>query len=134
MPRNRRDTGSPHEWMRYAEADLALARAPLPEGAFYEQLCFHAQQAVEKSLKALLVRSNIDFPFTHDLQLLVDLLPAGIPTTPALVVAARLTPFSVGGRYPGEEEPVSEEEYREVLGCAEEIVTWAGRQIRRIET
>lgn len=71
-----------HYWMRRAQADLAFARIPLPEGGLYEQLCFHAQQAVEKSLKALLVQARVDFPNTHNLQRLIDLLPPEIPADP----------------------------------------------------
>jgi HEPN domain-containing protein len=36
--------------------------------------CFHAQQAAGKALKALLVARGIDFPDTHALEVLVDLL------------------------------------------------------------
>jgi HEPN domain-containing protein len=53
MPQDRPVPGSAEDWLTRAEGDLALARAPLPEGAFHEDLCFHAQQAAEKSLKAV---------------------------------------------------------------------------------
>ena len=43
--------GSSGDWLRYAKADLALARVPLPQGGLYELLCFHAPQAAEKSVK-----------------------------------------------------------------------------------
>jgi HEPN domain-containing protein len=43
-------------------ADLALAQVPLPENSKYEMLLFHAQQAVEKSLKALLIIHGVDVP------------------------------------------------------------------------
>lgn len=43
---------SAHRWLARAKGDLALASAPLPPGAFYEDLCFHAQQAAEKAIKA----------------------------------------------------------------------------------
>jgi HEPN domain-containing protein len=39
--------------LAHARSDLTFARLPLPEGAFYEGLCFHAQQAAEKALKAV---------------------------------------------------------------------------------
>jgi HEPN domain-containing protein len=52
MPQDRRMPGSAEDWLARAEGDLALARAPLPQGAFYEDLCFHAQQAAEKAIKA----------------------------------------------------------------------------------
>jgi hypothetical protein len=50
MPQDRPVPGSVEDWLARAEGDLALARAPLPEGAFYEDLCFHTQQAAEKAL------------------------------------------------------------------------------------
>jgi HEPN domain len=40
-----RRPGPSLDWLRYARADLALARVPLPQGGLYELLCFHAQQA-----------------------------------------------------------------------------------------
>lgn len=40
MPQDRPVPGSVEDWLARAEGDLALARAPLPEGAFYEDLCF----------------------------------------------------------------------------------------------
>jgi len=46
----------PRRWLENARADLALARSPLPLGGLYEHLCFHAQQAAEKSLKAVQTR------------------------------------------------------------------------------
>lgn len=62
MPPDRSDPGSPSDWLRYAEADLAFARIPLPEGGLYELLCFHAQQAAEKSVKAVLVKFGVPVP------------------------------------------------------------------------
>ena len=43
--------GSASDWLARAKSDLAIAKAPLPEGALYEDLCFHAQQATERPLK-----------------------------------------------------------------------------------
>ncbi|HVT02768.1 MAG TPA: HEPN domain-containing protein [Thermoanaerobaculia bacterium] len=53
MPRDRATPGSAEDWLARARSDLAIARSPLPEGAFLEDLCFHAQQAAEKALKAV---------------------------------------------------------------------------------
>ena len=46
MSPKRRIPGSPADWLARARSDLALAKAPLPEGALYEDLCFHAQQVI----------------------------------------------------------------------------------------
>ncbi len=53
MPHERPAPGSAKDWLARAKGDLAIAEAPLPDGAFYEDLYFHAQQAAEKALKAL---------------------------------------------------------------------------------
>ena len=51
MPPDKHVPGSANEWLTRAKGDLALARVPLPEKAFYEDLCYHAQQAAEKSFE-----------------------------------------------------------------------------------
>jgi HEPN domain-containing protein len=130
MPHDSARADSPERWIDYARADLAFAGAPLPPGGFYEQLCFHAQQAVEKSIKAVLLHLRIDFPFTHDIHALVDLLPKEIPRTLELVEAVELSPYAVLARYPGETEPVVEDEWREALKVAEAVVAWAGSLLR----
>jgi len=127
MSPNAKHTGTPRQWLHIAEADLALASVPLPPRGLYEQLCFHAQQAVEKSLKAILVGRSIDFPQTHSIQRLIDLLPSDIARPSNLFLSARLTEYAVTARYPGDDEPVDEEEYREALRIATAILAWAKR-------
>ena len=70
-------------WLSDAHADLASARslaAHRDEGTAPFASAFHAEQAVEKGLKALLVWHAVDFPPRHDLGLLAGLLPAGATT------------------------------------------------------
>lgn len=56
MPPEREGPGDPREWLRRARSKLVRAQADrnLP-GVLYEDLCFDAQQAAEKSLRAVLV-------------------------------------------------------------------------------
>ena len=54
------------EWINRARSSLALAQNRIPS-AYLEDLCFQAQQAAEKALKAVLVSKNIEFPYVHDL-------------------------------------------------------------------
>ena len=122
MPHNASGAGSPDEWMKYARADLVFARLPLPTGGLYEQLCFHAQQAAEKALKALLVQLGIAVPKTHNLQGLVDLLPSKLANDPVFRDAPRLSIYAVTFRYPGEEEPITEDEYHDALKLAERVI------------
>ena len=61
-------------WLQRAEHDFATAETMLAQpDAPTDVVCFHCQQCVEKSLKAWLVKTNCDFPKTHDLQRLLSL-------------------------------------------------------------
>lgn len=48
----------PREWMNRARSNLALAKNRVAE-AYLEDLCFEAQQAVEKAIKAMMINRNI---------------------------------------------------------------------------
>ena len=97
-----------------------------------EQLCFHAQQAAEKALKAILVAYDVIVPRTHNLRTLFDLLPADLAVPPDVQMAAGLSDYAVASRYPGVSEPVEAEEYREAVDMAEAVVYWAEQVIRQI--
>lgn len=88
-------------WLLKAEQDLAVAVLVLqsPIGVNWAS-CFHAQQAAEKALKALLVWQGIDFPRTHDLGRLRALLPAAISSLLDADALDDLAPWAVAGRYP----------------------------------
>jgi len=125
MPRSSDGADEAAKWLEDARADLAIARIPLPRGAKYEQLCFHAQQAVEKAMKAVLLKCGVDFPFTHNLQALIDLLPEGLTHPLNLSDAVDLNPYAVTTRYPPGAEPVTVREYRQALRTAESVLAWA---------
>ncbi len=130
MPPDSDSLNDPQKWLKYALADLKLAQIQLPEGTMYEQLCFLLQQSVEKSLKGLLVHHDVDFPRIHNIQGLIDLLPAGIPRSELLLNASRLSHYAVIVRYPGEDEPIEEDEYLQALEIAREVVSWVSKEIR----
>jgi HEPN domain-containing protein len=131
MPQDRPLPGSAEDWLARAEGDLALARVPLPEGAFYEDLCFHAQQAAEKSLKAVYQHFGKRFRYTHDLdELIIGLRSEGMIIPIEVTDAALLTSYAWEARYPGLSEPVTEEEFRRALRQAELVVRWATEVIR----
>jgi HEPN domain-containing protein len=123
-------SGSPGDWLRHARSDLQLARlSPLP-GVLLEGLCFHAQQAAEKALKAVLVARSTPFPRTHSIGRLVELLPQGVSVPREVEDAANLTDYAVTTRYPGVSEPVDEEEYQGAVRLAQAVVAWAERMVR----
>ena len=94
------------EWVAKAENDLTNAAHTLKlgEACPTDTVCYHAQQCVEKYLKAVLVLEGIDFPKTHDLEKLMTLLPADLRPEISSEEQARLTEYATGARYPGWDE------------------------------
>lgn len=65
-------------WLRYAQEDLLTAQVVDQNPSLARrEVCWLAQQAADKALKAALVFSGVDFPRTHDLDLLCERLPEG---------------------------------------------------------
>ncbi len=97
--------GTVKEWAAKAEADYATAKRELKaaENANFDAVCFHAQQCVEKLMKALLISRNIVPPRTHDLAALDRLLMPVCPKWSWPVQELRfLTRAAVDFRHPGE--------------------------------
>lgn len=124
MPHEKDSPGSPRDWLSHARSDLALARISPPEDVMLEGLCFHAQQAAEKALKALLVSYNRDYPRTHNIGTLLDFLPETLTIPTEVEQAAGLTDYAVMTRYPGDVEPVSMEEYEQAVHIASTVLEW----------
>ncbi len=109
--------------MTKADEDLAVAQELMErQRVSYNPVGFHAQQAAEKYLKALLTRHGIEFPRTHNIEallLLADAVERGIHD--ALGQAHTLTPYGVDVRYPGEIPPLSREGAIEALQIASRL-------------
>jgi len=130
MPPNKDCPGSPQDWLLHARSDLALAQIAPPDDVMLEGLCFHAQQAVEKALKALLISYHRDLPRTHNIGALLDLLPETITIPDEVEEAAGLTDYAVMTRYPGDVEPVNMEEYEQAVHLAQVVLEWAKRHLQ----
>jgi HEPN domain-containing protein len=119
----------PREWLQRARSNLALAKTHPPE-AYLEDLCFEAEQAAEKAIKALLIKRGVAFPYVHDLaRLLTVLEEAGESIPEAIRGAEGLTRYAIATRYPGLAEPVTEAQYEEAVSTAETVVRWAGNRV-----
>jgi len=125
------EPGSPADWLRHARSDLSLARRTGDPDTLLETLCFHAQQAVEKCFKAILVSRDIAPLATHNLKTLLERFPPGLGVPADVADAAALTDYAVTMRYPGAYEEVGEKEYRDALRTAEHVVSWAGKVLDR---
>ena len=89
---------------------------------------FHAQQAVEKCLKAVLAKHCVELRKTHDLQLLLDLLAQNNLLSPPLREGIdALGPFAAELRYDFmETEPLEREQARAVVAAVRD---WAEQQV-----
>lgn len=125
MPPERFPPDDPRQWLSRARSNLARAKAKIPD-VYLEDLCFDAQQAAEKAIKAVLLKKKIAFPYVHDLARLLTLLEESGEEIPEVVrQAENLTRYAVVTRYPGLTEPVTEEHYQEAVANAEAVVRWA---------
>src|SRR5258707_6606946 len=129
MARKRYPPTDPREWLIRARSNLALAKSD-PVGAVLEDLCFEAQQAAEKAVKAVFVHRGVGFPHIHDLKKLLKRLERSGVKIPKYVRSAdELSPFAVLTRYPGLVRPVTRRGYRRAVRIASTVVGWAERQI-----
>ena len=109
-------------WLAYARSDLDAAHALLRDPEHYpRQVCFLAQQAAEKALKAVLVLLEVEFPFTHDLDRLRDLIPEGWRVKSGHPDLADLAIWAVEARYPGDMPQVVEADAHDALQTAEAL-------------
>ena len=111
------------QWLGKAKEDLRMAEAGMSlSPAALDSACFHAQQAAEKYLKALLTWHQVEFPKTHDIEELLELVEVPCPgTTLALVDADRLTLYGVDIRYPAKTPEPDLREARVALELASKV-------------
>jgi HEPN domain-containing protein len=118
--------GSPTEalrWLAKAKDDLAVANIVFdaPAGVNWAA-CFHAQQATEKALKAVLVAYGIDFPRSYALERLVVLMPPGPASAFDFEAVAELTPWAVAGRYPEDIPSPDQPTTRRLIDTAQTVL------------
>ncbi len=111
------------EWVGKAEEDLTSAEhnLELREKCPLTTICYHAQQCVEKYLKALLVLRGIDFPKTHNIPEIVALLPAADRPCLPEEEQERLTDYATVTRYPGDYAPLTRAAAEEAASIARRV-------------
>lgn len=104
-------------WVRKAEVDFSAVRILMATGKDCpaEAVCFHAQQCVEKYLKAILCFLGRDFPFNHDIGELSALLPPSVSIPITIQEQDQLTAYAVDSRYPDPEKEIG---FTEAAGAA----------------
>ena len=84
-------------------------------------VCYHAQQCIEKYLKALLTWRGIPFPRTHDITELIARLPRRDRLALTVQESEMLSRYATVTRYPGDYEPVSLTEARAAVRIARRL-------------
>jgi HEPN domain-containing protein len=117
------------EWLRRARSSLELAKVSGNELVYYEDLCFQAQQAVEKGLKGLLIFYGIEPEKTHNLYILLQELEKQMEINDEIKQALRLNNFAIQTRYPGDYVEIEKEEYEQSVLIAEKCLKWIDEKI-----
>ena len=120
------------ELLEKARHDLVAAGALVKvEDEILDTACFHVQQAVEKSLKSLLALDDVVYPFTHDLESLLDLAESRWPVVGAFAQAViPMTRYAVIGRYSDILHP-DREEVGAAIEVARQVYDLAREEIAR---
>ncbi len=94
---------NPQDWVIKAERDLGLARDAFGlDKDYWDLICYHCQQATEKFFKANLIYHQINFPRTHDLELLLNLIAQKEILPPDFIQnALAINDYGIQVRYPG---------------------------------
>ncbi len=112
------------KWLKKADHDLFTADKIINfKDSPTDIICFHTQQVVEKALKAILVYKEIDYPRTHNLvrllEIIIDLLP---DLDKYREDFAEMTNYGIEIRYPDEDFEPSKEEAEKSLEIAKQVL------------
>lgn len=118
-------------WIRQARTDLVLADMVLASGQVDpDPACYHAQQAAEKALKAVLVFLQVQYPFTHELDAIREHLPLGWAVRAEFRNLKKLSDWSFKARYPGGWAPPTRADATEATRLARAIYESALRDLQ----
>ena len=113
-------------WMEKAKKDLKSAENSFKLDDF-NWTTFQLQQAIEKALKAVLIKKEKRLVKNHDLVYLGNML--GLPKS-YLDYCKEISPFYTINRYPDISEiNLAKEDISQYLSWAEEILKWCEKQI-----
>lgn len=119
------------QWIIKAESDITIAGKDLKtDTPVTDAICFHAQQAAEKYLKAYLVFKDIEPEKTHKIERLVLTCMTLDATFSALKNADILTEYAVEFRYPDEFYIPDIEEAKEAYNLALKVKAFVLERIK----
>ena len=90
------------EWLNRAKDDLTVIEEIIDNEHLTNMVAFHAQQAVEKTLKAIIEEFEIGFIKTHQLEFLLDKAKPHLTFEIDLTAIKRLDEVYIATRYPSD--------------------------------
>ncbi|GHV18463.1 DNA-binding protein [Planctomycetales bacterium] len=117
------------QWLARAQSNLELAKVEHGATVFNEDLCFQAQQAAEKGLKALLLFYGEEPDKTHNLVTLVQKIATRVAMPTAIKEVVILNNYAVQTRYPGDYTPVTTAEYENAVRVAGDCLQWVKEKL-----
>ena len=114
------------QWLAKAKNDLLNADNNLKSEIIpFDTVCFHCQQAAEKLLKAYLVGNGKQYPFTHDLFMILEkVLPLNTDAEALRDSLSILIPYAVEVRYPDDWYMPSDEDAKEAREAVRKVLNW----------
>lgn len=122
-------------WLKIADEDMAAAQL-LVQNGIHRMVCLHSQQAVEKTLKALLTECDVEFKRTHNIVDLLALLNAQGLTVDVNHEEAGFLNAVYRSRYPTEAgllphgEPMADDA-RKALALAQKVMAQGKRLLKQ---
>lgn len=92
---------STEEWLRSAKEDLIVIKSVIKNELTTSAASFHAQQCVEKSLKAILEENGAKIPKIHDLEKLFSMIKSYVAISFNEKTVDKLNTLYIESRYPG---------------------------------
>lgn len=90
------------EWLKLANDDLSLIEQIINEEHLTHLAAFHAQQSIEKCLKAIIEENELELEKIHNLQKLLNIIKSKIHLTIDIEIFKTLDRLYISARYPGD--------------------------------
>ena len=121
-------------WLYKAHLDIESAEVLLSrDPPLLYPSCFHSQQAAEKYLKAYLTRCQVEFPKTHNISQILDLVGVvDASLAGELEPAAALTPYGVDIRCPEDTPEPDLSETRQAVALAQKVRDAVTKRLKKI--
>jgi len=120
-------------WIDRAKSSYEYSKVFVNKYVYYEDLCYQAQQAVEKALKGLLIYFGEEPDFTHNIGTLLSRIEKNVEINEKIKEGMDLTNYAVQTRYPGQYSEISKMEYKRAVKIAKECIRWVEEVIRNKE-